>query len=103
MNAAIILAAVNAPKGYLNMESGGIDFDGPLKWIVIVAILGGVAHLTYWLVRKTQKDRAEQRQISAQQASRAQSFHVRAEVLGLRKGEAKTVERIARRLVQNRR
>jgi hypothetical protein len=98
MITAVILAATNAPKGYLNIESGGIDLNGPLKWVLLLAALGGLAHLTYWLVTKYQQERLVQRAESERQGSRSDAFLVRAESLGFRRSEAKTVERIARRL-----
>ena len=98
MHAAVILAAINAPKGYLNMESGAIDLNGPLKWILILAAVGGFVHLTYRVVSKTRKERAEKRVQSARAGSRSKAFQDRAESLGFRKGEARTVERIAKRL-----
>ncbi|MDA0338075.1 MAG: PilZ domain-containing protein [bacterium] len=98
MITAVILAVTTPPKGYLNIESGSIDFNGPLQWILLLAVLGGLAHLTYWLVTKTLRERHAQRAESERQESRSDSFRERAESLGFRRGEAKTVERIARRL-----
>ena len=92
------MIAANPPKGYLTIESGGIDFSGPLKWIIIVAAFGGFVHLTYWWLTKLRNERALQRQQSATKESCSQVFQGRAQHLGFRKGEAKTTERIARRL-----
>ena len=95
---AALPAAVNAPKGYLSLESGAIDFGGPLKWILLLAALGGVAHLTYWYLTKQRKEQTRRREQSNKQEGRAQAFKERAQQLGFRQGEARTVERVARRL-----
>ena len=50
------------------MESGAIDLNGPLKWILILAAVGGFVHLTYRVVSKTRKERAEKRIGSSLQA-----------------------------------
>lgn len=92
------MLAANPPKGYLNIESGGIDFSGPLKWIVIAAVFGGLLHLSYWWLTKLRKERELLRERSGNKESRAQEFLGRAQHLGFRQGEARTVERIARRL-----
>ena len=63
----MIIAATGAPKGYLNIESGGIDFIGPLKWILIVAALGGLAHLTWWVLTTKAKERAVRQEQSTKQ------------------------------------
>jgi hypothetical protein len=100
MQTAVMLAAlpvaVNAPKGYLNVDSG--DFSGPLQWILLLAALGGVVRLTNWFAKKTRTERAQKRQQSARQGSESQAFQERALHLGLRPGEARTVERIAQTL-----
>ena len=66
--------------------------------MLLLAALGGLAHLTYWLLTTKLKERAQRREQAASQESRAQAFQQRAEQLGFRKNEARTVERIARRL-----
>ena len=57
-----MLAAVNVPKGYLNIESGIIDFSGPLQWILLFVAFGGALHFTYWLVTKKRKERRQRQQ-----------------------------------------
>lgn len=98
MNAAMIIAATNAPKGYLNIESGSIDFSGPIKWVLLLAVLGGLGHLAWWLFSKKMKEQAQRKDQSAKQDTQVQAFQERAQHLGFRQNEAKTVERIARRL-----
>ncbi len=56
-----MLAAVNVPKGYLNIDSGVIDFSGPLQWILLFVVFGGALHFTYWLVTKKRKERRRRR------------------------------------------
>jgi hypothetical protein len=95
---AALPAAVGAPKGYLNIDSGSLDFSGPLQWILLLAALGGVLYFTYWYAKKTRTEGAQKREQSVRQGSESQAFQERALHLGLRPGEARTVERIAQRL-----
>lgn len=93
-----MLAAVNVPKGYLNIESGIIDFSGPLQWILLFVVFGGALHFTYWLVTKKRKERRQRQQQSATKENPSQVFQERAQHLGFLLSEARTTERIARRL-----
>ncbi|HCL29738.1 MAG TPA: hypothetical protein DIC52_15025 [Candidatus Latescibacteria bacterium] len=88
---------MNVPKGYLNIESGIIDFSGPLQWILLFVVFGGALHFTYWLVTKKRKERRRQQQ-SATKENPSQVFQERAQHLGFLLSEARTTERIARRL-----
>jgi hypothetical protein len=98
MIAQMIAQSGGVPKGYLTIESGGVDFSGPLLWILILAALGGVGHLCYWLWTTKRKEMLKKRRQQEDLQHRSDLFQERAQNLGLRSGEARTVERIARRL-----
>lgn len=86
------------PKGYLTIESGGLDLSGPIQWILLLAALGGLGHFCYYLWTTKRKQLLEKRQQQTTQRSRSDAFLHRAQHLGMRAGEARTIERIARRL-----
>ena len=92
----LLVSPASAQRTYLKSDKG-MDL-GFAKWILLVGILGGLAHLTYWYVTKQMKIRKARGRASASKADRSHAFEERATALGFRQGEARTVQRIAMRL-----
>jgi hypothetical protein len=84
-------------QGYLNTDSD-LVFTGQMQWILLLVGLGIVGVIALKFITKTQTERAQKRKRSAVQGSKSQAFLDRAQHLGFRQNEARTVERIARRL-----
>ena len=96
---ALVAAPAAAQKGYLGFESGGgIDLGSGLKWFLLVAALGGLGHLGYWLVTTKLKNRPRRSRGPSKKVQQSKDFQDRASHLGFKHGEARTVERIATRL-----
>lgn len=100
MLVAVLAAPVHAQrKTYLSFEPSGYEgIWSSAKWILLVAALGGVGHLCYWLLTTRAKGRSRMRTAAAAKEQVARSFEQRAAHLGFRHGEARTLERIALRL-----
>ncbi len=81
---------------YLTFDQG-MDL-GIAKWIVLVGVLGGLVHLTYWFVTKKMKESKSRQKTASAKAQRSHAFEERATALGFRQGEARTMQRIAVRL-----
>lgn len=96
--AAAVPAYAAQRTQYLNFDTSGYVSGRTVKWVVIVAVLGGLIHLGYWFVTTRLKKRARGRSTAAKRAQVARSFEQRAAHLGFRHGEARTLERIALRL-----
>ncbi|MBT7457846.1 MAG: hypothetical protein HN796_28400 [Gemmatimonadetes bacterium] len=86
----------HAQRTYLKFDQG-MDL-GFAKWIMLVGILAGLAHLTYWFMTKHLKESRARARTASTKAQRSHAFEERATALGFRQGEARTVERIAMRL-----
>jgi hypothetical protein len=84
-------------QGYLNTDSD-LVFTGQMQWILLLVGLGIVGVIALKFITKTRTERAQKRERSAVQGSKSQAFLDRAQHLGFRQNEARTVERIARRL-----
>ena len=99
MHTAVMVATLPAvlAQGYLNTDSD-LVFTGQMQWILLLVGLGIVGVIALKFITKTQTERAQKRERSAVQGSKAQAFLDRAQHLGFRQNEARTVERIARRL-----
>ena len=99
MHTAVMLATLPAvlAQGYLNTDSD-LVFTGQMQWILLLVGLGIVGVIALKFITKTQTERAQKRKRSAVQGSKSQAFLDRAQHLGFRQNEARTVERIARRL-----
>lgn len=89
-------AQVHVPK--FEPQGFGFEVGGALKWVLLLAALGGLGHLTYWLVTTRLRQRRRRGTAVAKRVQVAQGFEDRASTLGFRHGEARTVERIALRL-----
>ncbi|MBT3344914.1 MAG: hypothetical protein HN712_23735 [Gemmatimonadetes bacterium] len=92
----LLVIPAAAQRTYLKFDKG-MDL-GFAKWILLVGILGGLSHLTYWYVSKQMKSRKTRGRSSSTKAQRSHAFEERATALGFRQGEARTVQRIALRL-----
>ena len=99
MHTAVMVATLPAvlAQGYLNTDSD-LVFTGQMQWILLLVGLGIVGVIALKFITKTQTERAQKRKRSAVQGSKSQAFLDRAQHLGFRQNEARTVERIARRL-----
>lgn len=99
MHTAVMVATLPAvlAQGYLNTDSD-LVFTGQMQWILLLVGLGIVGVIALKFITKTQTKRAQKRKRSAVQGSKSQAFLDRAQHLGFRQNEARTVERIARRL-----
>lgn len=100
--AAIVLAALPAlaqQRGsYLGLESGGLNLSGYVKWILLIAALGGIGHLCYHLWTTKLKNRPRRRSGPPRKVQVVKELQERATTLGFRQGEARTVQKIAMRL-----
>lgn len=92
----LLVMPAAAQRTYLKFDKG-MDL-GFAKWILLVGILGGLSHLTFWYVTKQMKARTARAGVSSTKAQRSHAFEARATALGFRQGEARTIERIAMRL-----
>ena len=88
--------SAHAQRTYLQFDQN-VDV-GFAKWIILLALLGGLAHLTYSFVTKHRKNRRARAKTTSTKAQRSHAFEERATALGFRQGEARPVQRIAVRL-----